>query len=137
MKLSCNENSIRREDVERINDLLKQLPVEGEISYNYLEAIMASAVVFTIRDYRRSIVGMATLAVVPTLTGRCGIIQDMVVDEDYRGRGLGKELMKGILNKARTLGLDKVISPIMLPGLDNHKSFEIKDYCQVTPCLAA
>ena len=49
------------------------------------------------------IVGCATLCVFHSPTGAKASVEDVVVDEEYRGRGLGRELMLGILERARRL----------------------------------
>ena len=47
--------------------------------------------------------GCATLCVFHSPTGTKASVEDVVVDEEYRGRGLGRELMLGILERARRL----------------------------------
>jgi len=49
------------------------------------------------------LIGHATLRIIPEfwLKGKMGIIDDVVIDKEYRGRGLGKKLMKEIENIAK------------------------------------
>jgi len=47
------------------------------------------------------IVGMATLAIVMIPEGRRGQLEDIVVDETYRGKGLGEQLSKKLIERAR------------------------------------
>ena len=55
-----------------------------------------------------SILGTATLATFLTPTGRHGWIEDVVVDQNARRRGIGQALTQACLEKARRLGLGEV-----------------------------
>lgn len=50
------------------------------------------------------IVGMGTLIVMRTVLGVRARIEDMVVDEAYRDRGLGKQLLDALVEAARGAG---------------------------------
>jgi len=54
------------------------------------------------------IIGSASLAITHTPTGRHGWIEDVVVDQAYRGQGWGKALTEACLDAARELGLHAV-----------------------------
>jgi ribosomal protein S18 acetylase RimI-like enzyme len=77
-----------------------------------LKAMAASAdtIVMLARapEGEQPIVGSATLAITRTPTGRHGWIEDVVVDEAYRGQGWGKALTEACLDAARELGLRSV-----------------------------
>lgn len=51
------------------------------------------------------IVGMATLIAYQKLEYRVGIVEDVVVNPEYRGNGIGRALMKEVLRSARGAGL--------------------------------
>ncbi|MDJ0379177.1 GNAT family N-acetyltransferase [Cryobacterium sp. PH31-L1] len=51
------------------------------------------------------VVGMATLVTFPIPTGVRGHIDDVVVDELTRGRGIARELLTAMIARAQTLGL--------------------------------
>ena len=53
-------------------------------------------------------IGSATLIVTASPTGRHGWIEDVIVDEAARGRGVGKALTLTCLEKARGVGLSQV-----------------------------
>ncbi len=48
-----------------------------------------------------ALVGTATLMRSVTLKGRCGRIEDVVVRETMRGRGVGRELVRRLIKEAR------------------------------------
>ncbi|MDO8561863.1 MAG: GNAT family N-acetyltransferase [bacterium] len=56
--------------------------------------------IWVARDGAR-IVGMATLVVMHKLYATASDVEDVVVDENYRGHGLGKALMKKLMERAR------------------------------------
>src|SRR3989338_2307998 len=47
------------------------------------------------------IVGMAMLCITARIGRRTGQVEDVVVDDSYRGKGLGKELMYKLIDLAR------------------------------------
>src|SRR5687767_5814315 len=54
------------------------------------------------------IAGMALLLRCVTLAGQFGLVEEVAVDEGYRGRHLSVHLMVGLLRTAKDLGLDFV-----------------------------
>jgi ribosomal protein S18 acetylase RimI-like enzyme len=52
--------------------------------------------------------GMLTLIVVPIPTGFHGYIEDVVVDEAFRGRRIAEQLVRAALDAARRAGAEKV-----------------------------
>jgi ribosomal protein S18 acetylase RimI-like enzyme len=52
--------------------------------------------------------GILSLGWVSTLTGKKAFIDDVVVDQRHRGRGIGEALMREALNQARALGVKSV-----------------------------
>jgi ribosomal protein S18 acetylase RimI-like enzyme len=59
-------------------------------------------------DHQGEIVGAATLATFQSPTGIHGWIEDVVVDQDFRHKGIGKALTEACIQKARELGLREV-----------------------------
>ncbi|MDP3771967.1 MAG: GNAT family N-acetyltransferase [bacterium] len=73
---------------------------------NYSAVLLARAVKeknnFICAAYERGVlVGMATLVHAVTLKGMCGRIEDVVVHETMRGKGVGRELMRRLMKEAR------------------------------------
>ena len=54
------------------------------------------------------VVGAATLGVFRTPSGQHAHIEDVIVDEAYRGQGLGEMLVQHLIQLARDLGLNGV-----------------------------
>jgi ribosomal protein S18 acetylase RimI-like enzyme len=59
-------------------------------------------------DEHGEIVGSASLAIATSPTGAHGWIEDVVVDEQARGQGIGRMLTQSLLDRARALGLKEV-----------------------------
>ena len=55
-----------------------------------------------------SIIGMATLAPVAIPTGIFGHIEDVVVVEHFRGKGIGRELTQRLIEEARAMSMRHV-----------------------------
>lgn len=56
-------------------------------------------------DSRGPIVGVACLGVYRVLTGLRAVIEDVVVDESVRGKGIGEALVRHLLELARSKGV--------------------------------
>jgi glucosamine-phosphate N-acetyltransferase len=62
--------------------------------------------------YSKQVIGIATLLIEPKLIHNCSVvghIEDVVVDKNYRGKGLGKRLIDRLTKDARNAGCYKVI----------------------------
>lgn len=90
--------------------LVPQLTVRKPPSEIELRALVQSdsSSLLIARDQTGSIVGMACLAVYRAPTGIRAIIEDVVVDGDVRGQGVGEALTRACLNLARAKGAGSV-----------------------------
>ncbi len=52
-----------------------------------------------------SIIGVGSLVIKNLLTGRSARIEDVFLLEQYRGRGIGRELVQHMIDEARSLGV--------------------------------
>ncbi|MBD40804.1 MAG: hypothetical protein CMC66_00130 [Flavobacteriaceae bacterium] len=55
------------------------------------------------------IVGYASIHYLKKITRKSGIIEDVVVKENQRGKGIGKLLVKNLIEKAKQNNCDKII----------------------------
>jgi phosphinothricin acetyltransferase len=96
-----------KKDVSSINNLLSQLnPEAPTLTVETLRRFLSnrSLVMFAIiRNKRKDdqIIGMASLSTAQTFFGLKGIIEDVVVDKDYRGQGLGRGLIAVLIEQAK------------------------------------
>jgi ribosomal protein S18 acetylase RimI-like enzyme len=93
--------------VDALNRLLPQLSGRAStLSAQKLRAILAAPgnALFVARDAAGLIVGTLTLVVFPIPTGTCAWIEDVVVDERARGRGVGEQLVRAAIRRAEEKG---------------------------------
>jgi ribosomal protein S18 acetylase RimI-like enzyme len=92
---------------EALRRLVPQLSQSARpLSENELDSLIRSDAVRVLvaRDAARRIVGTLTLAVFPLPTGMRAWIEDVVVDENVRGHGVGESLTAAALDIARREG---------------------------------
>lgn len=93
-------------DLVSLNDLIKQLrsnpTSHKQISSDRLRTILGNknSVVLVVRDGKK-IIGTGTLFYEDIFTGRDGSLEDVVIDSNYRGRGLGVRLVSALIKVAR------------------------------------
>jgi GNAT superfamily N-acetyltransferase len=76
-----------------------------------LEKLLAAADAYVVvAEQEGVVVGMATLQILISTAegGRSGLIEDVVVGESYRGRGIGKRLMEHLVQWAARQGLTRL-----------------------------
>ncbi|UEJ84335.1 GNAT family N-acetyltransferase [Brachybacterium halotolerans subsp. kimchii] len=93
-------------DVERIAALLSELSTSAQFDRARLMALLGNDdVLLFVARTDEAVVGMATLATFPLVTGWRGIVEDVVVSEDARGRGVARNLLEAIIAEADSLHL--------------------------------
>jgi ribosomal protein S18 acetylase RimI-like enzyme len=96
---------------EAVSGLLPQLsPDASLLTREYFKSILGSegAHLFIAELDNKQIAGMLTIGTYKTPTGIKVWIEDVVVDESYRGKGIGKELMIFAVNYSKSLGANDV-----------------------------
>ena len=56
-----------------------------------------------------NVLGYASIHYIKKITRKTGIIEDVVVKENQRGKGIGKLLVKNLIEKAKKNNCDKII----------------------------
>ena len=101
---------VNDELVEAFQRLVPQLSSSAAVpSRAEIQEIVASEAVllFVARDEGK-LVGMLSLIVFRIPTGVRGWIEDVVVDQEARGKGIGEALTRASLDRARELGVKTV-----------------------------
>ena len=87
--------------LDKINELLEQLTPNIRVDINELQEIIASDNNHLfILLYNKEIAGMLSLGNYRTLTGNKYWIEDVVVDNAFRGKTLGKKLVQHAIDYA-------------------------------------
>lgn len=97
--------SLNKQKAEEINNLLKQLSDSPpKLFWGQIGEILSQPnfnLVILEEPQTGEIVGMASLVVSSTFMRITGQVEDVVVDERYRGRHLGEMLMKYLISIAK------------------------------------
>ena len=56
-----------------------------------------------------TVTGVASLHIIKKLTRTLGLIEDVAVNENYRGKGIGKKLVEKLIEIASEKGCDKTV----------------------------
>ncbi|AXL13312.1 GNAT family N-acetyltransferase [Microbacterium foliorum] len=102
-------DSLTQSDLQRIETLLPQLSSTARFDPERVLSLLdaQNADLFVARESGR-IVGMATLVLAPLVTGLHGSIEDVVVDQSTRGRGIARLLLEAIIDEAQGRGAEKL-----------------------------
>jgi ribosomal-protein-alanine N-acetyltransferase len=76
------------------------------INPNYLSDPNSITIVIS---EEKIIIGVATLHIIKKLTRILGLIEDVAVNEDYRGLGIGKKLVKELIKIGNEKNCDKIV----------------------------
>jgi len=104
-------SQINNEIVSAFDRLIPQLTRRQPPTAEDLVTLISSPSILVIArhpDQSGSIVGAGTLGVFRTPTGLHAHIEDVIVDNDFRGQGIGDALVTELLTIARSIGVDGV-----------------------------
>ncbi len=101
---------VNDELVEAFNFLVPQLSSSAAVPTRAeIQAIVDSeAVILLVARDEGKLVGMLSLIVFRIPTGVRGWIEDVVVDQEARGKGIGEALTRAALDRAKELGVKTV-----------------------------
>lgn len=89
-----------------VERLLGQLSSSAVFDASLVERVVRSeSSTLLLAESGGDVVGMATLVVAPSPSGLRGHVEDVVVDEEARGRGVGRALVERLVELARELRL--------------------------------
>lgn len=101
--------SLDSELIERIIVLKTQLSKGHKANSDRYRAAVNSASTIVMAAWEGDVLaGIAVLNIVQTLSSCVGDIDDVVVSEDYRGRGVGRTLMEAIITMAKDNGATRL-----------------------------
>ena len=103
---------------KEVYDLFRQLG--GNMKQVDLNEVLDenNRVVFACCRHDDRIIGMALMCQYKVISGNKGWIEDVVVDTEFRGRGIGRKLMKKLLDEAKK----KNLSELLLFSADHRKA---------------
>jgi N-acetylglutamate synthase-like GNAT family acetyltransferase len=102
----------RRGDAEAIRNLVKELGYpQGSDSQTVAWVISHPEIeIFVASDSHDKPVGMVTLSYRPQLrlSGRIGTVDELVVNEAWRKKGIGRALLQTVIERARALSMKRL-----------------------------
>ncbi len=101
-------SEVNAELMEAMGRLIPQLSTARVPTWAEVETLVASQASTLLIARDPQIVGALTLVVFRTPTGVHAWIEDVVVDESARGRGIGEALSRAGITLARKLGVNEV-----------------------------
>jgi ribosomal protein S18 acetylase RimI-like enzyme len=105
--IQCNE--ISKEVTGAFEKLIPQLSTDCNIpTKDYLEQIINSSNSFLFLAKGKEIIGTLTLIIHQIPTGKKAWIEDVVVDNSMRGRGIGKKLILFAIEFAQNQEISKI-----------------------------
>lgn len=94
-------------DILELGNLVHQLDESAVVNEQSLYRALLNGHVA--RVYRRGLlIGMGWIFVRQTLLRKQAVIEDMVVDERYRGRGIGRKILEQLIRWARNEGVEVI-----------------------------
>lgn len=127
MELTIREASVL--DGERLAELCRQLGYEkspGETTQGISDLLQTGRdKIFVAASPSKGVVGWIHLAHATSLTtGWFGVIVGLVVDESFRGQGIGKALVAHALRHAREFGVSSVRVRSQAKRQDAHRFYK-------------
>ena len=109
--LKLSQYAELEKDIPFINNLLRQLNPEAPVVtkktlVNILsDKAYVKIAIFRDKSKNNQIFGMASLHIIRTFFGLKGIVENVVVDKEYRGHGFGRQLVVGLIDAAKKKGV--------------------------------
>src|SRR3990167_1642340 len=94
-------------DLDRIRELISQLDKSAYVNEYSLYKAIINGYISTVYDNGK-LIGMGWIFPRQTLLRRQAVVEDMIVDEEYRGKGLGKRLINDLIKWAEINNMDMV-----------------------------
>lgn len=92
-----------KQSLKELNNLFTKLsPDKSQMSPAYFKKLIANKSVFLAVIYDgKEIVGMGTLISTMSVANTFGLIEDVIIDEKYQGKGLGRSLMEFLIKEGK------------------------------------
>ncbi len=94
-------------DLERVKELMNQLDASASLNEQYLYRAMLDGFISKVYDGEK-LVGMGWIFPRQTLLRRQAVVEDMIVDNTYRGKGYGGKILLELLEWAKKEKMDVV-----------------------------
>ncbi len=104
-----DKESLDSKIVLEAHNLFKQLsPSKKQITLQELLSYQRNPLIFACYQEEDIVVGIASMCLYKVISGYKGWIEDVVVDINYRGKGIGEKLISALINKGKENGLTEI-----------------------------
>ncbi len=93
-------------NLERVRGLISQLDAAAEVKEQSLYKAILNGYVSKMYNTAGELIGMGWIFPRQTMLRKQAVIEDMIVDEAYRGKGLGREILEDLVKWARGQGVE-------------------------------
>lgn len=121
----------RSEDFDEVFDLLRQLWPEQTLDADALRVVYDRALASNLQTYicatdGERIVGFGSLTMKNNLwqAGYLGHVDELIVDKEHRGRGVGTQLLEHIIALAKQQGCSRVELDTAFKRTEAHQFYE-------------
>ena len=94
-------------DLPRVRELVAQLDPNAKVNEQSLYRAMLNGYVSTTYEQEK-LIGMGWIFPRQTLLRAQAVVEDMIVDQAYRGRNLGEKILRDLLRWAKAQGIEMV-----------------------------
>jgi amino-acid N-acetyltransferase len=117
-----NVRSAKISDAKAINTLISSYAEMDRMLFRSLADIYENLQTFIVAELDGKIVGCCALEVI---WADLAEIKSLAIDEGYKGKGIGRELVAAAVEQAAKLGVPKVFALTLEPAFFEKSGFEI------------
>jgi len=117
-----NVRSATISDAKAINALINSYAERDRMLFRSLADIYENLQTFIVAELENTIVGCCALEVI---WADLAEIKSLAIDEAYKGKGIGRELVAAAAEQAAKLGVPKVFALTLEPGFFEKSGFDI------------
>ena len=117
-----NARSAKISDAKAINALINSYAERDRMLFRSLADIYENLQTFIVAELENTIVGCCALEVI---WADLAEIKSLAIDEAYKGKGIGTELVAAAVEQAAKLGVPKVFALTLEPGFFEKSGFDI------------
>jgi ribosomal protein S18 acetylase RimI-like enzyme len=104
-----NIRKLEKNDINQVIEIWTNsfsINFDKPINHNYLSDPNSITIVMSEKNI---VIGVATLHIIKKLTRILGLIEDVAVNKNYRGLGIGKKLVKELIKIGNEKNCDKIV----------------------------
>lgn len=107
LQISMKKQKLSPADIEQIKRLISQLDSTAVFKMESFSRALKNGYI-CLKRVDKKLVGMGWIFVRQTLLRKQAVVEDMIVDQEWRGKGLGKEILHDLIKWAEKQGVEVV-----------------------------